>query len=208
MRSVAFFLTGAAVGAVALYVYLMTSDRIVSQQIVSAAPPRPESPVAAAPAAAGEPKSAPGGSLVDAPIVLPIVGLTAADLRDSFEEGRAGHKHEAIDIMKPRGTPVVAVVDGDIAKLFNSKLGGLTIYQFDDAKEYCYYYAHLDRYAEGISEGQRVRRGQIIGHVGSTGDASPEAPHLHFTIFKLGPEKRWWEGTAINPYPVLRSLVR
>ena len=208
MRSIAVFFTGAALGAVALYAYLMATDRVgPDAHIVAAAPPRSADPIRAAPVVP-LPKTAPGGSLVDAPMVMPIAGLTAADLRDSFEEARGSGKHEAIDIMMPRGTPVVAVVDGDIAKLFNSKRGGITVYQFDEAKEYCYYYAHLDRYAEGLDEGQRVRRGQVLGYVGSTGDASPEAPHLHFTIFKLGPEKRWWDGTAINPYPVLLSLLR
>jgi murein DD-endopeptidase MepM/ murein hydrolase activator NlpD len=138
---------------------------------------------------------------------LPIEGMTAAELRDSFEDGRPGHKHEAVDIMMPRGTPVHAVVDGTIARLFLSKPGGITVYQFDEEGAYCYYYAHLDRYAEGLKEGARVRRGDIIAYVGSTGNANENAPHLHFTIFKLGPEKHWWKGTAINPYPLLRELI-
>lgn len=139
---------------------------------------------------------------------LPVQGITSRDLRDSFDEGREGHKHEAIDIMQPRGTPVHAVADGTIAKLFLSKAGGITIYQFDDAREYCYYYAHLDRYAAGMAEGKRVKRGEVIAYVGSTGDAIASAPHLHFTIFQLGPEKQWWKGTAINPYPFLLRLAR
>jgi murein DD-endopeptidase MepM/ murein hydrolase activator NlpD len=105
--------------------------------------------------------------------------------------------------MAPRGTPVVAAVDGTIEKLFTSKPGGLTIYEFDRDRNYCYYYAHLDRYAEDLKEGQIVHRNDRIGYVGSTGDASPDAPHLHFSIMQLGPEKRWWVGTAINPYPLL-----
>jgi murein DD-endopeptidase MepM/ murein hydrolase activator NlpD len=110
--------------------------------------------------------------------------------------------------MKPRGTPVHAVVDGTIAKLFLSKPGGNTIYLFDEAGEFCYYYAHLDRYAPNLREGMHVSRGQVIAFVGFTGNASPEAPHLHFTIFQLGPEKRWWKGTPINPYPVLQHLLK
>ncbi len=141
-------------------------------------------------------------------MVTPIDGLKLADLHDSFDAGRTGHTHEAIDIMEPRGTPVHAVVDGTIAKLFNSKAGGTTIYQFDHTGEYCYYYAHLDRYADQLAEGQRVTRGDVIGFVGSTGNASPDAPHLHFTIFKLGPEKKWWQGTAINPYSRLKGLIQ
>jgi len=114
-----------------------------------------------------------------------------------------------MDIMKPRGTPVVAAVDGPVMKLFLSKPGGITVYQFDNAKQYCYYYAHLDRYADGVKEGMQVKRGQLLAYVGSTGDASPGAPHLHFEIMKLGPEKKWWSGTtSINPYPVLRALVK
>ena len=105
--------------------------------------------------------------------------------------------------MAPRGTPVLAVDDGKVVKLFLSKRGGLTIYQFEDSNTYCYYYAHLDRYEAGLKEGTLLRKGDIIGYVGSTGDASPDAPHLHFTIFKLGPERHWWQGTAINPFPIL-----
>ncbi len=110
--------------------------------------------------------------------------------------------------MAPRNTPVVAVEDGRIAKLFTSELGGLTIYQFDPTETYTYYYAHLDHYAPGIKEGDRVARGQVIGYVGSTGNASPEGPHLHFAIIRMGPEKKWWKGQAINPYPVLSGRAR
>ena len=138
------------------------------------------------------------------PLVMPVEGARSSDLRDSFEEKRgASRRHEAIDIPSPRGTPVVAAVDGAIEKLFTSKQGGLTVYEFDRGRTLCYYYAHLDRYAEGLKEGQLVHRGERIGYVGSTGDASADAPHLHFAIFRLGPEKRWWVGTPINPYPFL-----
>ena len=135
---------------------------------------------------------------------MPVEGAKTIDLRDSFEEKRgAARRHEAIDILAPRGTPVVAAVDGSIEKLFTSKPGGLTVYEFDRARAKCYYYAHLDRYAEGVKEGQLVHRGDRLGYVGSTGDASAEAPHLHFAIFQLGPERQWWAGTPINPYPYL-----
>ncbi len=109
--------------------------------------------------------------------------------------------------MKPRGTPVHAVVDGVIAKLFLSKPGGNTIYLFDNAGVFCYYYAHLDGYAAKLAEGQHVSRGDVIGYVGSSGNANPLAPHLHFTILALGPEKRWWHGTPINAYPYLLQMV-
>ena len=138
----------------------------------------------------------------------PIQGLAPRDLRDTFDQLRGTARHEAIDIMEPRGTPVHAVVDGTIARLFLSKPGGNTIYLFDQAGDFCYYYAHLDHYAPSLREGMHVSRGDIIAFVGSTGDASPDAPHLHFTIFKLGPEKHWWKGTPINPYPVLLHLLK
>jgi murein DD-endopeptidase MepM/ murein hydrolase activator NlpD len=98
---------------------------------------------------------------------------------------------------------VLAVADGHIEKLFDSDRGGLTIYQFEPSGRYCYYYAHLQRYAPGLEEGQQVKRGQVIGHVGATGNADPTAPHLHFAVFLLGPEREWWRGTPVNPYPLL-----
>jgi murein DD-endopeptidase MepM/ murein hydrolase activator NlpD len=133
---------------------------------------------------------------------VPVDGVDRKSLRDTFTEGRTGHVHEAIDILAPRGTPVVAVEDGRIEKLFDSKRGGLTVYQFDPSRAYCYYYAHLDRYAAGLAEGQTVKRGQVIGYVGTSGNAPPQTPHLHFTIFKLAEDKRWWKGTPLNPFPV------
>jgi len=138
----------------------------------------------------------------------PISGLSLADLRDTFEEVHNGHRHEAIDILEPRGTPVHAVVSGTIRKLFLSKPGGNTIYQFDDMGVYCYYYAHLDGYAKGLREGMRIERGDIIGFVGSTGNADARTPHLHFAIFELGSERLWWKGKAVNPYPVLVDTVK
>ena len=136
---------------------------------------------------------------------LPVQGLDRDDLRDTFNEIRGGdRRHEALDILAPRDTPVLAVDDGTIAKLFLSKPGGITIYQFDPTATYAYYYAHLSRYAEGLEEHEAVERGQVIGYVGTPGNAPPATPHLHFAIFKLTDEKRWWQGTAIDPYPVLR----
>jgi peptidoglycan LD-endopeptidase LytH len=138
----------------------------------------------------------------------PIGGLGLANLRDMFEEAHNGHRHEAIDILEPRGTPVRAVVSGTVRKLFLSKPGGNTIYQFDEMGVYCYYYAHLDRYAEWLREGMWVNSGEVIGFVGSTGNAGPRTPHLHFAIFELGPEKLWWRGKAIDPYPGLVAAVK
>jgi len=141
-------------------------------------------------------------------LAMPIAGLRAADLRDSFEEVRGGHRHEAIDILAPRGTPVLAVDDGVVKKLFRSIPGGNTVYQFNPAQTYCYYYAHLDRYAEGLAEGQHLRHGDRVGYVGTSGNAPPQTPHLHFAISVLGPEKRWWEGRPIDPYPLLMKSRR
>jgi murein DD-endopeptidase MepM/ murein hydrolase activator NlpD len=138
---------------------------------------------------------------------LPVNGVRPDQLVATFDEARGDRPHEAIDIMSPRGTPVVATEDGRIAKLFWSKAGGHTIYQFDSSERYVYYYAHLDRYADELAEGQEVKRGQTIGYVGSTGNAQADAPHLHFAIFLLTPEKRWWDGTALDPYPVLRWSI-
>ncbi len=136
------------------------------------------------------------------PLLIPVAGVDASQLSDTFNQSRGGGRpHEAIDIAAPKGTPVVAVDDGRVVKLFNSKPGGLTVYQFDSAQKLAYYYAHLDRYAPGLAEKQELKRGELLGYVGSTGNANPDAPHLHFAIFALGPEKRWWQGTAINPYP-------
>jgi len=137
---------------------------------------------------------------------MPVDGVSRDRLHDSFDERRGGglRGHEAIDIMAPRGTPVRAVEDGRVAKLFRSIAGGLTIYLFDPSERFSYYYAHLDRYASGLHEGQQVRRGDLIGYVGSTGNASEDAPHLHFAVFQLGAERQWWKGDPINPYDVLR----
>jgi murein DD-endopeptidase MepM/ murein hydrolase activator NlpD len=135
--------------------------------------------------------------------MIPIAGIDASQLSDAFNQVRDGKRpHEAIDIAAPRGTPVLAVDDGRVVKLFNSKPGGLTVYQFDPSETLAYYYAHLDAYAPGLAEGLLLKRGDLVGYVGSTGNANPAAPHLHFAVFELGPEKRWWQGTAINPYPL------
>jgi peptidoglycan LD-endopeptidase LytH len=138
-------------------------------------------------------------------IIVPVAGILPADLRDNYTQPRGNRTHGAIDIMAARGTPVVAAVSGTIRKLFNSRAGGLTIYQFDEAEQLVYYYAHLDRYADGIAEGLVVKQGTVIGYVGITGNAAPDAPHLHFSVEVLPPTKEWWKGTPVNPYPLLTS---
>ncbi len=159
------------------------------------------------PAAPGPTIGPPAGSakeLADRGLEVPVEGVKPDQLVRSFSDARGERRHEALDILAPAGTPVLAAGDGTIARLFLSKAGGITIYQFDPAEQYCYYYAHLQRYADGLREGQRVRRGQAIGYVGTTGNAPKNTPHLHFAIFRLTADRHWWEGTPIDPYDVLR----
>jgi murein DD-endopeptidase MepM/ murein hydrolase activator NlpD len=149
--------------------------------------------------------------LVDDPVVpleqqllIPVAGVQAASLTDTFHEAdNGGHFHEALDIAAPKGTPVLAVADGTVAKLISSKPGGLGVYQFDTRKKFAYYYAQLERYAPGLKEGQRIKRGAQLGFVGTSGNADPAKPHLHFATFVLGTEKQWWKGSPINPFPLL-----
>jgi len=140
-------------------------------------------------------------------LVIPIAGVTADRLYDSFAEprGDGSRTHGATDIMAPRGTPVLAAAAGRVEKLFDSAAGGRTVYirSMDDGT--VYYYAHLDAYAAGLAEGQVVKRGQIIATVGATGDADPGTPHLHFEIKRMKPGEKWYQGTAVNPYPILRG---
>jgi murein DD-endopeptidase MepM/ murein hydrolase activator NlpD len=163
-------------------------------------------PRAFAPPAAPGPVHAPDvsdlGRLRSRNLRLPVEGFDLKGLRDNFAEKRGARVHEAIDMLAPRGTPVLAVDDGVVRKLFASNAGGLTVYQFDPGETFAYYYAHLDRYAEGLAEGKALRKGDRVGYVGTTGNAPPGAPHLHFTIYKLPPDKSWWQGTPINPYPL------
>lgn len=152
-------------------------------------------------AAEGAPPAAASGGQK---LLIPVEGMKLAQLSDNFDQPRGTERHhEALDIMAPTGTKVLAVADGKIAKLFNSKPGGLTVYQFDPEEKLAYYYAHLDKYAEGLQEGAQVKRGDLIGYVGATGNANPAAPHLHFAVIELTPEKQWWKGTPINPYPLM-----
>ena len=146
----------------------------------------------------------PAAELEDRDFLIPVEGVRAEQLVRTYDDARGSRRHEAIDILAPEGTPVVAIEDGRVARLFNSKAGGITIYQFDPSERFCYYYAHLQRYADGLREESLVRKGQVIGYVGVTGNAPKDVPHLHFAIFKLTAEKRWWEGTPVDPYDLLR----
>ena len=138
------------------------------------------------------------------PLVIPVAGISAAQLADTFDDARGqGRVHDAIDIMAPRGTPVIAAAAGTVEKLFESERGGTTVYIRRTDGQWIDYYAHLDSYAPGLAEGQKVPQGHMIGAVGSTGDASPEAPHLHYAINAMASGESWWQGKAINPYPLL-----
>jgi murein DD-endopeptidase MepM/ murein hydrolase activator NlpD len=143
-------------------------------------------------------------ALADRDLVVPVEGVKPDQLVRSFAQSRGERPHEAIDILAPRNTPVRAIEGGKVARLFFSKAGGITVYQFDPTEQYCYYYAHLERYADGLVEGQELQQGQVIGYVGTSGNAPKDTPHLHFAIFRLTEAKRWWEGTPIDPYDVLR----
>jgi murein DD-endopeptidase MepM/ murein hydrolase activator NlpD len=154
------------------------------------------------------PRGARGGSDGSTPagrLMIPVLGVTAADLTDSFADDRGGRRHDAIDIMAPAGTPVVAAAPGTVEKLFVSDAGGNTIYVRSGDRRTIHYYAHLKAYASGLAEGQPVRQGQQLGTVGSTGNADPAAPHLHFAVLSLAPDAHWWDdATAIDPFPLFR----
>lgn len=137
-------------------------------------------------------------------LVIPVVGKMPRDLTDTFTASRSGGRvHNAIDIMAARGTPVVAAAAGTVEKLHTSRLGGITAYVRSDDGQWEYYYAHLDSYVSGLAEGQHLRQGEPIGFVGFTGNASPAGPHLHFGVYRMAPGRRWYQGEAINPYPML-----
>lgn len=144
---------------------------------------------------------------LSAELMIPVPGVKASDLRDTFNEMRGGgtRKHEALDIMAPRGTPVLSASAGRVLKLHDSKDGGLMVYAADASNRFVLMYAHLDHYADGLQDGQPLRQGQVIGYVGSTGDAAPDAPHLHFAIAHPRDVKLWWTGSAIDPRPLLQQ---
>jgi murein DD-endopeptidase MepM/ murein hydrolase activator NlpD len=230
MKSLLLFLAGVLVGANVVYFLVRAPQSAgpapVREPAIAATPPIPRTtsrpaapttpvakpaidPSAPAPATPAVP-AAPAPAATTAHLkglLLPVQGIRPDQLRDTFVDSRGGgtRTHEALDIMAARGTPVLATADGTIEKLFDSVQGGHTIYEFNRDRTFAYYYAHLDAYAPGLAEGQPVRRGDVIATVGSTGNASEDAPHLHFAIFKLGPEKKWWEGTAIDPFPLLAN---
>jgi murein DD-endopeptidase MepM/ murein hydrolase activator NlpD len=171
---------------------------------------------AVAPVPAGPPGEVPfgGGAPVEVPmpatsggarLLIPVQGVAASSLVDTYEQARGqGRRHDAIDIMAPRGTAVLAVADGVVMKLFQSDRGGITLYELAPDRRTIYYYAHLDRYAAGMAEGKALHRGQVLGYVGNTGDAGPGNYHLHFEVSTTADPRKYWGGTPENPYPLLR----
>jgi murein DD-endopeptidase MepM/ murein hydrolase activator NlpD len=169
------------------------------------APPTPKAPAADRVVSAPAPVAT-SGDIPHGRLRIPLDGADVESFKGGFAERRGGDRpHEAIDMLAPRNTPVHAVENGAIAKLFTSKAGGLTIYQFDPTGHLAYYYAHLERYADGLKDGQPVTQGQIIGYVGTSGNAPPNTPHLHFAVFELNADKHWWQGRAIDPYVVFKD---
>jgi murein DD-endopeptidase MepM/ murein hydrolase activator NlpD len=220
MKMLAAFVLGFAAGVLCLAAGLWSTGSLVPSHAL-AAPKVPETipftqpaaipppfqprdaPSAISPAAT-PPAAAPAAPNDAAPLGMPVAGVDPRTLQSNFSQARGGHAHEALDIVAPRGTEVLAVAEGNVVKLFTSKPGGLTVYQFDNSRTWCYYYAHLDRYALRLKEGMLLRKGDVLGYVGSTGNASGDAPHLHFAVFQLGPEKHWWQGTAVDPLPLFK----
>jgi murein DD-endopeptidase MepM/ murein hydrolase activator NlpD len=139
-------------------------------------------------------------------LIVPVRGIEPSQLRDTYDELRGGdtRTHEALDIPAPRGTPVLSATGGRVLKLFESKAGGKMVYAADSSEHFILMYAHLDSYANGLAEGQPLTRGQVIGAVGTTGNAPPNLPHLHFAIARSNDVKAWWKGMPVNPYPLLR----
>jgi murein DD-endopeptidase MepM/ murein hydrolase activator NlpD len=163
-------------------------------------------PDRAAPAARVAPQAqAPDLVLGPSGVAIPVLGVKAEQLTDTFTAARSGGRvHDAIDIMAPHGTPVVAAASGTLEKLFFSRGGGgITAYVRSRDGKWLFYYAHLQDYAAGLHEGQAIKQGDAIGRVGSTGNANPAGPHLHFAIYQMAPGQKWYDGTPVNPYPVL-----
>jgi murein DD-endopeptidase MepM/ murein hydrolase activator NlpD len=169
-------------------------------------------PVAEKPVAALVASPAPATSLPSASapkraggLVIPVNGVWSSQLTDTWGDARGdgAREHHAIDIMAPKGTAVVAAAAGTVEKVFESQNGGHTVYVRRADPAWVDYYAHLDTYAPNLKEGEKLGQGDLIGAVGSSGDASPEAPHLHYEIKQMGPGEKWWQGTEVNPFPIL-----
>lgn len=146
--------------------------------------------------------------LRDKELMIPVAGVGAERIEDTFTAARDGDRqHNAVDIIAPRNTPIVAADDGVILRLSNNALGGITIYTADRDQEFVYYYAHLERYQDGLAVGKTIRKGDTIGYVGTTGNAPKNVPHLHFQIMLWPSDGKWWSGEPVNPYSALRGAA-
>lgn len=172
------------------------------------APDPMELPIPANPATAGVPRSELAAILHAKRLMVPVAGIGPERVADTFTARRGARIHSALDIMAPRGTPVLSADAGRVFKVRSNNLGGLTVYTIDEAERFIYYYAHLERYPAGLREGQPLQPGDVIGYVGTTGNAPPNAPHLHFQLLLYRGNGRWWDGEPLNPHPYLARAGR
>jgi peptidoglycan LD-endopeptidase LytH len=146
------------------------------------------------------------------PLMVPVDGVAPETLRDTFFEGRDGARmHLSQDILAPRGTPVLAAADGRILRMAQNTLGGITVYAVDAEGKYVFYYAHLDHYADAVTVGLDVKQGEVLGYVGTTGNAPPDTPHLHFQTMRIAKGRHdWWNGTPVDvlSFMVIRGEQR
>lgn len=148
------------------------------------------------------------GYLRERTLLIPVAGVRPEALRDSYEAPRSGGRiHQAIDILAPKGTPVRAADDGYVLRVGENTLGGKVVFLSDPERRLVYYYAHLDTQDPDLRVGRRVSRGDPVGTVGHTGNATADAPHLHFQVMEMGPPSRWWDGRPLDPLPTLRRAV-
>jgi peptidoglycan LD-endopeptidase LytH len=178
--------------------------------------PRPETETRPAPSTPGTPSSStspseplpPEAALAAKGLIIPVEGVDPSRVRDSYTAARGGRTHDAVDIMAPKGTPVIAADAGTILRLRQNDAGGITIYQLDPDERFIYYYAHLDRYETGLVEGKTIRQGDVLGFVGTTGNAPKDTPHLHFQVMIYRGRGQYWGGEPINPHPYMTKAGR
>ena len=187
----------------------LTPDTVPPQEIQTETPlPMPSFAETVAPTQIPAPTEPPYAGYPAYSLVIPVKGVKREQLQDNYNEMRDYERpHDAIDIPAPQGTPVVAAADGEIAKFYDSEKGGITIYQYSSDKKLVYYYAHLQSRSDQIQEKQFVKRGTIIAYVGDTGNAGAGNFHLHFAISAIDEPNRYFEGTSINPYPLLKNGI-
>jgi peptidoglycan LD-endopeptidase LytH len=184
-------------------------DTLVGLAPDSATPPPAAIPQPSAPSARGDTTAITASPAeldeLRAALIIPVQGVALSDIHDTYTEARAGHVHEALDIGAPRGTPVLSAAKGRVLKLHQSVPGGKMVYAADATDRFILMYGHLDRYADGLTDGMPLVQGQVIGYVGTTGNAPPGTPHLHFALARGRPSVAWWRGTPIDPFPLLAA---